>query len=158
MKNGRKKIDAFDVALRAQYKYDFMIGKFLWILLMGICMLMMLIPFEANWEESLVLVTLLPAELGVFLYLRSYLIVTDGGKQVSIYQKLKWVPVSRKEIRFSRVKYLNAFCLKFFVASMLMQQLTSFVGGSFGIASLLYPIIFWLLIWLIGIGYIYSLK
>lgn len=158
MKNGGKKIEAFDTALREQYKYEFLISKFLWILLMGIGMLMLLIPFKAIWEESILYIVFLLVEMGTFWYIRSYLIVTDGGKQVSIYQKLKWTPVSRKEIRLSRVKYLSTFCLKFFVASMLMQQMTSFVGGSFGIGSLLYPIIFWLLIWLIGIGYIYSLK
>ena len=152
------KIETFDAVLREQYKYEFLIGKFLWILLMGISVLMMLIPYEANWKESLVHVTFFPAELGVFMYLRPYMIVQDKGKQVSIYQNLKWTPVSRKEIRLSRVKYLSEFCFKFFVASMLLQQMTSFVGRSFGIGSLLYPIVFWLLIWLIGIGYIYSLK
>lgn len=153
-----KRIEAFDAELREQYKYEFLMSKVLWIILVGLGTFFMLIPVREIWEESLLFIGVMLPMAGTSFYLRPYMMIAESGKQVSIYQKLKWSPISKQEIRKARMKYMSEFCLKVLVVAMILQQISSALSGTFGIASLLYPIIVWGLIWLSQVIYIYSLK
>lgn len=153
-----KRIEAFDAELREQYKYEFLLSKMLWIILVGLGTFFMLIPVNAMWEESLLYIGVVLPMAGTSFYLRPYMEIAEGGKQVSIYQKLKWSPISKTEIRKARIKYASNFCLRFFLVAMFLQQISAALSGTFGIASLLYPVIVWGLIWLTQMIYIYSLK
>ena len=153
-----KKIETFDAELKEQYKYEFLISKVLWIILVGLGTFLMLIPVQAIWEESLLFIGVMLPMAGTSFWLRPYMVIPENGKIVSVFQKLQWSPISKKEIRQARIKYVSEFCLKVLVAAMLLQQIGSALSGMFGIASLLFPIIVWGLIWLTQVIYIYSLK
>jgi len=153
-----KKIEKFDAELREQYKYEFLMSKVLWFILGGIGTFFMLIPVQAIWEESLLLIGVVLPMAGTSFWFRPYMMITEKGKIVSVFQKLKWSPISKKEICMARIKYVSEFCLKVLVIAMLFQQIGSALSGTFGIASLLYPVIVWGLIWLSQMIYIYSLK
>ncbi len=153
-----KKIEAFDAELKEQYKYEFLMSKVLWIILVGLGTFFMLIPVQAIWEESLFLIGVMLPMAGTSFWLRPYMVITEKGKIISVFQKLKWTPISKKEIRVARIKYVSEFCLKVLVVAMILQQISAALSGTFGIVSLLYPIIVWGLIWLTQVIYIYGLK
>ncbi|MBQ9136739.1 MAG: hypothetical protein IJX66_11690 [Lachnospiraceae bacterium] len=153
-----KKIETFDAELREQYKYEFLMSKVLWFILGGMGTFFMLIPVQAIWEENLLLIGVVLPMAGTSFWFRPYMMITEKGKIVSVFQKLKWSPISKKEICMARIKYVSEFCLKVLVIAMLFQQIGSALSGTFGIASLLYPVIVWGLIWLSQVIYIYSLK
>lgn len=153
-----KKIETFDAELREQYKYEFLMSKVLWFILGGIGTFFMLIPVQEIWEDSLLLIGFVLPMAGTSFWLRPYMVIAEKGKIVSVFQKLKWSPISKKEICMARIKYISEFCLKGLVAALILQQIGSALSGTFGIVSLLYPVIVWALIWLSQVIYVYSLK
>lgn len=153
---GTDQVRAFDKVLKEQYSYEFVISKFVWIMLMALGMLFMLFPAQDIAEMNNVPLMLLG--MGIMMYLRPYMMVAEGKQMVSIYRKLKCAPVARKEIQAVRCSYLNSFCLKFFLAGFAAQQAAALISGCWGILNLIYPVGLWFLLWLAGVGFIYGIR
>lgn len=143
------KIRAFDEELTKIYDYEnmmTMLMSVMFIFFTGICMLF---PAEAMGKEFKIVAFMAfgMGNMSVFQHLYPYMVV---GKK-SIYERLKWMPVSRREIREVRMGYLNQYCFKIFVIGFSLQQVAALLHRSFGVKSLLYPIVIYLLVWLGGV-------
>lgn len=147
-------VKRFDEELRKQYSYEFMIGKFVWILLLSLGLFAILIPLEEGFTLLSNASSMLLG-LSMFFYIKPYMMVTEEGKQISIYKKLKWMPVSKKDIAAVRREYLNRFCLKVGIASACLQITGAFLNHSLDVNSFLFPVFVNLCIWLFGLWMIY---
>lgn len=141
------KIKAFDEEIAKMYDYEGMMSKILYVMFAFFASVCMIFPFGGAKEDRIMAwMAFCLANMSVFQYLQPFMVV---GK-TSIYEKLKWLPVSKKEIREVRMGYLNKYCLKLFVIGVGLQQAASLLNHSFGLKSLLYPMILYLLVWLGG--------
>ena len=100
--------------------------------------IMMAIPYEKEW--SLIISFLGLNSMAVWTYMMQKMFVTENRKSYSIYEKLKYAPVSGKEIRRVRVEYLVNFLKTPFVVAILAQLLGAWLlNHEIGIANVVYP-------------------
>ena len=84
----------------------------------------MMVPYqEALLDKAYFTLPLAFGMLGTMLYLRPYCVVTEDGKQQRISEKLKYLPINRKELRRILVKRLFFFVLKIFPVLAAVQLL-----------------------------------
>ncbi len=92
--------------------------------------------------------------MAAVLHLAPYQVVREKGKPASIYEKCKWLPVSRKVIRKVRREYLFQFSVKIGIAVFLCQMFGAALSGKAGFGNVAFPVLVWLLVWGIGNFYI----
>lgn len=86
---------------------------------------------------------------GLNYYLMPYSRYNDGtkGRFIYIYEKIKYLPVSLKELRIFRIRKVFWFCLKLFVVLLIGQLVFAEIGfGEIVLGNFLYPFIFAFLI------------
>lgn len=98
----------------------------------------MMIPYEKE-----ICLAILPLNgLAVWIYMLQKVFVSEDGKNYSIYEKLKYVPVSPTEIRHVRIGYLINFLKKPFVVSVIAQLLGAWLcNHEIGITNIVYPLL-----------------
>lgn len=96
---------------------EFILGIFLWIPYQTLQS-----DFHEIWH-----ILLLISICGAFTYLLPYIQFMENKHTVSIYEKLKYLPVSLKELRLFRLRKLTLFCLKAFGIFLTGQILFSLV-------------------------------
>ncbi|MFA9375784.1 MAG: hypothetical protein ACERKZ_03410 [Lachnotalea sp.] len=77
--------------------------------------------------------------------------IKENGKQITIYEKLKWVPVSKTDIFKVRLKYLIKYCIKIEIIIMILQQIGACIYKYWDITNVLYPLIIIILLVFLGI-------
>lgn len=151
-------VKKFDEELKKLYSYEMLMGKVVRILtsILG-CGLMILPIQEAGMHEIFYIAPMLIA-MGINIYMQPFMVVYENRKAVSIYQKLKWLPVEKREIQAVRRSYLNAFVGKILIACLVLQHLGAWISGSWCIGNVLYPVGVCAFAWLVGLSYIYWTK
>lgn len=102
--------------------------------------IMMAIPYEKEW--SMIVSFLGINSMAVWIYMLQKMFVTENRKNCSIYEKLKYAPVSKREIRWVRIEYLIKFLKMPFIAAMIVQLTVAWlVNHQIGIANVVYPLL-----------------
>lgn len=114
------------------------LGKGLYIALVA---MLLWIPFE--WEYlplymSLFGLNILPVVIG----LSKYLYVNEGGQQLSVYGKLKYMPVEMRIIRMVRMEYLIHFLKLPLITAMAAQLIGAMAcNHRIAIVNVIFPIV-----------------
>ncbi|MBD5465605.1 MAG: hypothetical protein HDR22_07280 [Lachnospiraceae bacterium] len=156
--NGQEKseieqIKSFDRMRKKLDDYQFLmysIGKFLF-LFWG-CALMMLPVSDGDFTIFGVSIWLL--SMSAIFHLSPYQVVKEKEKTIGIYEKCKWLPVSRKDIRKVRREYLFHFSVKMGIVVLLCQLFGAALAGKVGFLNVAYPVLVWLFV--LGIGNLYT--
>lgn len=119
-------------------------------ILQGICFC---IPYQMVGKsdmELLIGIELFCGVFGTMTYLMPYVRFTEKKGQVNIYKKLKYLPVSLKEIRIFRLKKLVRFCFRLFLIFLAVQLfLVLLCYHQIALGNLWYPFVFGFLLQLL---------
>lgn len=156
--NGQEKseieqIKSFDRMRKKLDDYQFLlysIGKFLF-LFCG-CVLMIVPVSEGDLKFYGLSICLL--SISAIFHLSPYQVVKEKEKTIGIYEKCKWLPVSRKDIRKVRREYLFHFSVKMGIVVLLCQLFGAALAGKVGFWNVAYPVLVWLFV--LGIGNFYT--
>ncbi|MCM1256860.1 MAG: hypothetical protein NC307_03305 [Roseburia sp.] len=143
-------VKAFDREWKKQNSWDFLMSRVCKILFSLCGAGLMFIPVEKNDWHSFVW-SLILLVWAMHFQIRPYMRYTEEGSEVSIYEKLKWMPVSRKDIFKVRREYLAKFCLKVGAVTLALQQIGACLSHSWEIFNLLAPVALAILLFLLGI-------
>ncbi|MBE5961881.1 MAG: hypothetical protein E7256_10985 [Lachnospiraceae bacterium] len=151
-------IKEFDKRLRKTEDVSFVIAKCMgWIFGVIGCFLMIL-PLSGNtigeMLDNLALLPIFLLSMTVLIYLSPYMRIKQGGRTVSIYKILKFLPVGKEEICQVRMEYLNHLVLRIGVIIFIMQQAGAMIDKSSSIGNVLYPLVVTGAAWLAGYIYI----
>lgn len=118
------------------------VTKFVIILFEVLITHVMLIPYEKNGIKIYAICVLGMTPWPVQMSLSPYLYVTEHGKNYSVYEKLRYLPVERKEIRRVCVEYLLRFLRIPFLCGMLAQLSGCLLAGQgIGLGNILCPLL-----------------
>ena len=92
--------------------------------------------------------------MAAVVHLAPYQVVREKERTASIYEKCKWLPVSRKVMKKVRRKYLFQFSMKVGITVFLCQFLGAVLSGKLGFWNVAFSVLVWLLIWGTGNFYI----
>ena len=92
-------------------------------------------------DSGFVAMPMLFGFLGAMLYIAPYLTFREEGNSVSIYEKIKYLPVDYRQIQKMRVWYLIRFVAKIFPVLFLLQMATSYWSKTLTAANLIYVIL-----------------
>lgn len=143
-------VKAFDREWKKNNSWAFLMNRMCCILFSVCGAGLMFIPVEKNDLDSLVW-SLILMSWAVHFHITPYLKYAEEGREVSIYEKLKWMPVSRKDIFKVRREYLGKFCLRVGIAALILQQIGAALSKSWGLFNLLAPAALAVLLFLVGI-------
>lgn len=100
------------------------------------------IPFSMEDIKVFFLCGTAIAPWPVWLYMNRFLVITEGGKICRIAEKLRYLPVDRRELRRVHLGYLIHFLRLPFACGMAAQLLTAFlVNRRIAWGNLLCPLI-----------------
>ena len=106
-----------------------------------ICFVMMAVPYQEMLEEGpLMVIPMMFGSFAAYFYLCPYLTFREGAKSVSIYERIKYLPVDYREIQKMRSIYLAKFVLKTFPAMLVVQLLTTLFSYEITMANILYAV------------------
>lgn len=106
-----------------------------------LCFIMMAVPYQEMMEEGpLMVIPMLFGSVGAYFYLCPYLSFREGTKTVSIYERIKYLPIDYREIRKMRTIYLAKFVVKIFPAMLVIQLLTTLFSYEITVANVLYAV------------------
>ena len=151
-----EKVRAFDREMQEIYKREYMDSEMVAIMFAVLGNLIAIVPFSGSDKLDWVVfwATLYLLGISIMFYLRPYLVI-EGE---SIYKKIQYMPVSKKEICDTRIGYLNHRWKILFVIGLVLHQVFPLCDGSFGIRSILEIVFTYLLIWIWGFLQIYFVK
>jgi len=100
------------------------------------------IPYQDAIAMETAMLPSLFAFLGVKLYIEEYVQFVEQKKVCCVYNKIKYLPVSRAVLVRWRMKKLMEFCGKTTLIFVGLQLLFAWVSlGTFGLDNILYPVI-----------------
>lgn len=155
------KIKKFDEQMTRDDEYKFMMGKVMTGVLAVMAVLFNLFPYKGFGDtdlELIMFVMFILENTAVYSYIRPYISINEKNKMISIYEKLKWMPVSKREIQAVRMEYLNELCIKIGIANIILHQAGGLIGGNWGLHNIVFPVVFSIVIWLTGVLYVYAVK
>lgn len=134
-----EQVKKFDEIYKKQESYNFLMFKIVKYLGIILGIFLMMIPIS---EGGVVIAfySFACIGMGVTFYLRSYMVVFEDGKAVSIYKKLKWLPVSKKDIMKVRAGYLKDIMVKISAIVLAEQIIGLLLSETFTIFNMLYVI------------------
>ena len=150
------KVKKFDEAYRDIFRDAFLYGKVSAGILCSIGAAFMIIPGEVLKYDPIgmagcLFTGCLLSALGVQQYLLSYLSVRQDGKMMPLFEILKYMPVTKAQLRKVRLGYLNRFCLRLGAVTFALHQLASFLWHSFGWGSICSAVCQAVVVWLISL-------
>ena len=151
-----KKIRKFDEEMQEIYKKEMMDSEMVAVLYAVLGALAVLIPFY-DGEKMLWVVlgsVILLLTNSVNFFLRPYLVI-EGE---SIYQKMQFMPVTKREIRAIRMVYLKKRCKILFIIGLILHQIFPLFNGTFGIRSVLEIVVVYFVVFFCGVLQIYVTK
>lgn len=116
---------------------EVVLGIFLWI------------PYQEMSKEGhdSIRVLLFPSLWGAMTYLLPYIQFTEDKRNKRVYEKLKYLPISLKELRYFRLKKLTVFCFKLFLIFLAGQLFFSAVFfHEITLANIAYPAFYGLIL------------
>ena len=102
------------------------IGAGILELLFGIFMMIPYAKMQSNM--GLVALTMIFGFAGGTMYIAPYITFQEGQNTVSIYEKIKYLPIDYREVKKLRLKKLIQFVAKVFVIIFVCQMLFTFWG------------------------------
>lgn len=118
------------------------VTKFVMILFEVLITLVMLIPYEKSDIKIYAICALCLTPWPIQMYLSPYLHVTEHGKIYSVYEKLRYLPVERKEIWRVCMGDLLRFLRIPFLCGMLAQLSGCLLAGQkIGMGNILCPLL-----------------
>lgn len=152
-----KYLQAFDGELMKQNDYEFMMSKFIDWLFWGFTVLGMLIPWGVG-EDTRVMsfFVFIMGTMGIILSLAPYLNISRKKDNTgdSVYRLLRYMPISQKTIRKSRMQMLWKKNIRYGMGFLCAQLLSSIIRGRFTVATFLYPLFMTVVIAAVGVFYI----
>ena len=150
------KVKKFDEAYRGVFRDAFLYGKVSAGILCSIGAAFMIIPGEVLKYDPIGMAGCLFAgcllsALGVQQYLLSDLSVRQDEKMMPLFEILKYMPVTKAQLRKVRLGYLNRFCLRLGAVTFALHQLASFLWHSFGWGSICSAVCQAVVVWLISL-------
>ena len=154
------KIQKFDESYRNVCRDAFLYGKVSASVLCGIGMVFLMVPVEVLKYDPIGMAGFLftgciVSALGIWQYMMAYLVVRQDGKMMPLSEILKYMPVTKAQLRKVRLGYLNRFCLRLGAVTCALQQLTSFLGRSFGWKSVCIAVCQSAAVWLLSLLLVY---
>lgn len=153
------KVKEFDQGLKSINPNAYVMAKFVAYLMCGLGVMLFLVPVGKTYYDGDFWWVIFHAgflcSIGQRCYLMNYQRVQEGRQQVSIYIKLRYMPVTKAQIRKVRYGYLNRFCCKLGIVAFVLQETVSLVNHSFGLLSVLVVLVWIVLMWAIGLIFIY---
>lgn len=112
----------------------------------GVCTLIqamfLMLPYQEMAESNSGLFTLLFGMWSATLYVMPYVNYMEKGKQYRIYDKIKYFPVSLKQLRMFQIRKLSKFCSITFAVFLMGQLLFSYIGyHEIGLGNVLYVVL-----------------
>jgi len=107
-------------------------------LILGI---LLLIPAE-ELDTPLKGILWMVSIFGANWYIMAYLQIHDEGKQCKVYDRLKYLPVSLRQIRLFRLRKLVVFSAKMTGVFLVIQLIALIFSREFTWTCILYPICF----------------
>ena len=109
------KIQKFDESYRNVCRDAFLYGKVSASVLCGIGMVFLMVPVEVLKYDPIGMAGFLftgciVSALGIWQYMMAYLVVRQDGKMMPLSEILKYMPVTKAQLRKVRLGYLNRFC------------------------------------------------
>lgn len=140
----RELIKAFDKEL---FSYTGQVAWFVPALLSFFLLILMIIPYQ-EWaeEHNFLWFTIYFPMLISYLVLLPYVNTTDAlspqQKKNRTYDKLKYLPISKKQYIFARMEYLFRYFSRLTIIGLILQCIFSLlIAKDLGIANILYVII-----------------
>ncbi|MFA9464495.1 MAG: hypothetical protein ACERKN_09420 [Velocimicrobium sp.] len=136
------KIIEFDQNLAKLEDYTILMGKMVRYIFEALLFVSFAIPFHAmeGLYDSFFcfIATILMG--ATYFYMRSYLQISENGSICSLYQKLKFFPVSAKAVWEIRCQYVLRYARKMEVCFLVIQVAITLISGEkMGIWSFFYP-------------------
>lgn len=142
-------VKAFDAEWKKQNSWNFLMNRVCGILCFAPGAILMLLPVDTDiWTPLNSMILLIWA---MHFYLMPYMRYVENGRSVSLYAKLKWMPVSKKEFLAVRRGYLLKFCLKTGGCIWILQQIGACLARTWGAENALFPLVFTGFMYLVGI-------
>lgn len=98
----------------------------------GFCTLIqamfLMIPYQEMTGDNFGIFVFLFGMWSATLYINPYVSYMEKGKQYRIYDKLRYFPVSLKQLRIFRLRKLCKFCFITFAVFLAGQLLFSYIG------------------------------
>lgn len=109
--------------------------------------IMMMIPYpEMQTDMGFVAMPLMFGFFGPMFYIAPYITFREGQNSVSIYEKLKYLPIDYKEIKKMRLIKLVLFVTKIFPIILICQLFYTYFGfGAIRVEDVIYTILVGLL-------------
>lgn len=107
---------------------------------------MMFVPWQELWKQGelqgLFWIVGLWSINAPLYYMMPYEQFQENGKSVSLYQKIKYLPVDIRQVKIVRMEYLTAFLKKTFIAAMAVQMISTLLFyHTFSIWNLVYVLV-----------------
>lgn len=147
-----EQVKSFDRMRKKLDDYYFLMYKVIKNILLFIGCAFMLLPVS-DGDMTFYSCGIYILSMAAVVHLAPYQVVREKEKVSSIYEKCKWLPVSRKAVRKVRREYLFQFSIKVGIAAFLCQLFGAALSGKIGIWNVAFPVLVWLL--LLGIGNLY---
>lgn len=131
------------------YEYTGKMATIRNIVVIAMVIMFMWFPIQILMEDDFKIVIFYQIIWGCItahLFLDNYVNATESmsavkrGKVSDVYEKLKYVPISRKQYKSVRMGYLNNYLLKITTVGLVIQCGISIISGDFGIINVLYTI------------------
>lgn len=153
------KIKEFDKGLRSINPNAYLMSNVMKYLMCGIGIMLFLIPvgktyIHRDFWQPVAYAGFL-CGMGEWFYIMNYQRVQEDRQLVSLYKKLRYMPVSKAQIRKVRYGYLNRFCCKLGLAAFILQETVSYFNHSLGLLSVLAVLVWVVWMWVFGIVCIY---
>lgn len=139
-----EKVKNFDKKLEEYENYTILMAKFVTYILEGIGIVIVMIPIQTIDRDSNVLpLTLLYlSAMAVSIRFHAYIDITDDAATMSIYKKLRYLPISPKTIFHVRFQSLLCpYCKKKLIVSLFAQIIITLIAlHRISIWNFLYPV------------------
>lgn len=103
----------------------------------------MMIPYaEMQSDMGMVVLPMLMGFAGCAMYIAPYISFREGTETVSIYEKIKYLPIDYREVKKLRLKKLMQFVSKIFVIIFVCQMFFTYFGvGVIRVEDVIYVVL-----------------
>ncbi|MDO5293134.1 MAG: hypothetical protein Q4F05_10325 [bacterium] len=145
-----EQVRQFDRTYKQVEDYQFLMCRVVKYIFLPLGVGLMLFPLESDTRIFLLYVVAMQSIARNF-HLKPYMKVTEDGKLVSIYEKLKYLPITNDSIFKVRKVYLTSFCIKLMIANIILQQIGAAIEGKWTVINLIHPLGVSILVYLLGL-------
>lgn len=146
-------MEEYDNVFQKLNEYNVLMSKIVTWIMLAIAGMLTLFPYQVIENESKVMAFFAFnfMNVTVLMYMNAYTNVVEKGKTISVFQKLKYMPIDPKVVFQSRRKLLLRFLGKMTAIFQLLQLLSAIVFCHEVIVMNFYPLfagVFVALLWM----------